>query len=372
MRQILRSLVMPRRSSYSSVLDRVRSVEGAWLEASPWTGALALAERRLTRRPRTFVLCYHRVRPDSTADFRSHATMDVTPEQFEAHLGYLVRRVDVVPLDEAVARWYSGEPVRRPSVAITFDDAYRDVLEFAAPLLARYGCTATVFVPVGYIDTGQVFWWDLLDAWMSDARRRVEIDGVVYDPTTGGGRDRLCEAMRRRLTAAGPRERETLLAELERQLAPRHTPSPSTMSWREIEAVGARGQIAFGAHTVNHFGVSRLTDAELAAELSESCRALGEHLDAPSAVFAYPYGRYADLDPRPAPLLRALGCLGAATLVAGSLEGSPSPFALRRIFVERKDDVSRLRAKLAGVDATFWRLRHALARGDRRLPSATP
>jgi peptidoglycan/xylan/chitin deacetylase (PgdA/CDA1 family) len=359
-----------RRLIPASLLDGVRSAEAAWLEASPWTGALGLAERRLARRPRTFVLCYHRVRPDSPLDFRSHASMDVTPQQFETHLGYLVRHADVLPLDDALGRWEARDALRRPAVAITFDDAYHDVLEFAVPLLERYGCPATVFVPTGYIDTGRAFWWDLLDAWASGARRRVEIDGVDYDPTTADERDRLCEAMRRRLTAAGRRERDHVLAELERQLAPRRSPGPSTMSWREIERLADRGQVTFGAHTVNHFGVSRLTDAELEEELGESCRALAQHVPDPSDVFAYPYGRYADLDPRPGGVLRALGCRGAVTLVAGALEDSGSPFALRRIFVERKDDVRRLRAKLAGVDAPFWRLRHTLGQGDRRLPSA--
>jgi peptidoglycan/xylan/chitin deacetylase (PgdA/CDA1 family) len=295
--------------------------------------------------------------------------MEVTPEQFEAHLRYLVQHADVVSLDTLLAGWEAGRGLARPAVAITFDDAYRDVLEFAAPLLDRYACPATVFVPPGFIDTGRVFWWELVESWVGEVDRVIEIGGVEYDLATVHDKYRVSELLRRRLTAAGPSTRDALLADVRLRLGPRQDPAPSTMSWREIRDLSVGGQIAFGPHTVNHFAVSRLDDAELAAELTESCRALAERVSNPSAVFAYPYGRYADLDPRPGRLLRELGCRGAVTLVSGPLEESPSPFALRRIFIDRRDDVWRLRAKLSGVDAPFWALRRAVGSGDRLLPA---
>lgn len=40
---------------------------------------------------------------------------------------------------------------KRPAVAITFDDGYRNVLTVAAPILSSYGFEATVFVPTMWI-----------------------------------------------------------------------------------------------------------------------------------------------------------------------------------------------------------------------------
>lgn len=44
-----------------------------------------------------------------------------------------------------------GKPLGK-SVAITFDDGYRDFYTDAFPILSRYGFAATVFLPTGFID----------------------------------------------------------------------------------------------------------------------------------------------------------------------------------------------------------------------------
>ena len=346
-----------------------QAIESAWLDASPWCGTLAIAERHAARRRRSVVLCYHGVVPPRAGSFQPHEGMNVTPEQFEAHLAHLARHFDVLPLDALVARWLDGGDRPRPAVAITFDDAYRNNLEFAVPLLERYSCPATIFVAVGYIDTGRPFWWESIEHWVRDCDRRVELDGEPFDLHALDEKHRLFEALRLRLTSAAPASCDALLASARELLGARGDAPTTTMSWREIEALAERGGVTFGPHTVNHAAVSRLSDAELEQELAGSQQELARHVRAPSAIFAYPYGRYGDVDARSGPVLRRLGASGAVTLVAGALEDSPGRYALRRVYVSREDGVRRLRAKVAGVDGPFWRARRLLGRGERMLPA---
>src|SRR4051812_39876654 len=65
-----------------------------------------------------------------------------------ADLGYRV-----VALDEVLAHYREGRPLPPGAVLITFDDGYRDNLENAAPILAARGYPATIFVPIGYLDS---------------------------------------------------------------------------------------------------------------------------------------------------------------------------------------------------------------------------
>lgn len=67
---------------------------------------------------------------------------------------FLSRRRNVVPLDELLG----GADRGRPRVAITFDDGFRSVLTNAVPILERFGFSATVFVPTGWI--GKSNDWD--------------------------------------------------------------------------------------------------------------------------------------------------------------------------------------------------------------------
>lgn len=89
-------------------------------------------------RPRMTVLMYHTV--SHTKGF-----FVVSPEEFERQIQYLQKRFAVVPLSRAFQH-ATGIPVSRDSVAITFDDGYRDFKTEVLPVLNRYQIPATVFV----------------------------------------------------------------------------------------------------------------------------------------------------------------------------------------------------------------------------------
>src|SRR5687767_13925818 len=87
------------------------------------------------------VLMYHSVSPVVTGP--DPYKLRVHPERFEEHVR-LLRRLGLhgVPLAELVAARDRGQWGSR--VALTFDDGYVDFLEYAAPVLERYGMTASV------------------------------------------------------------------------------------------------------------------------------------------------------------------------------------------------------------------------------------
>jgi peptidoglycan/xylan/chitin deacetylase (PgdA/CDA1 family) len=87
----------------------------------------------------TTALYYHRIGP-----FRDGAPrkMTVTPENFRAQLK-VIEKAGAVSLDEAV----DG----RPGVAITFDDGFRDCLEFALPALRAHRFPAAFFIVAGLV-----------------------------------------------------------------------------------------------------------------------------------------------------------------------------------------------------------------------------
>ena len=348
----------------------LQKVERAWIDTTVRTGALGALEARARRGGRTVILCYHGVRPRSASAFDPNGAMHVTPQLFESHLAYLTGTCDVLPLETVAARRDTPAPNGRIAVAITFDDGYRDNLELAFPLLRKYGCPATIFLPTSFIGTGRPFWWEQIEAWIRGANAPLAHDGTVFDLATAGDKVRLFDRLRAGLTRAGPERRQQLLDELRVLLAPARDVESSTLSWQQVDLLVASGLISFGAHTVNHFAVSSLTDAELDFEIGAARRELAQRLAVTSGFFAFPYGRYADLDPRSSAVLRRHGYAGAVTLVAGDVARSASAHSLPRIFVEDRDGVARLRAKMAGADAPFWLGRRLLHwRRRRRAPA---
>lgn len=80
--------------------------------------------------------------------------VDLPRERFRDQVAWLAEAARVVSLDQAVAECAAGCPAAdpRPTVALTFDDAFRNFTEVAWPLLADNRLPATLYVPVGFLD----------------------------------------------------------------------------------------------------------------------------------------------------------------------------------------------------------------------------
>ena len=117
------------------------------------------------------------------------------------------------------------------SLVITFDDGYQTVYDVAFPILQRYGMSATVFLTTG--------------------EKRMAM---------GAGR----------LSSIKGR---------------------SMLSWDEIQEMHRCG-VTFGAHTLTHPDLTRLTFDQIRFEIYDSKAIIEDALGAPVTCFAYPHGRY--------------------------------------------------------------------------------
>ncbi|WP_235890033.1 polysaccharide deacetylase family protein [Maribrevibacterium harenarium] len=95
------------------------------------------------------ILQYHHV--SDNAPFST----SVTPAQFTEHMDYLRdANFQVLPLAQALADIRAGKPLPDKAVAITFDDAYRNIYEQGFPILKERGFPFTVFINTGPVEQG--------------------------------------------------------------------------------------------------------------------------------------------------------------------------------------------------------------------------
>jgi peptidoglycan/xylan/chitin deacetylase (PgdA/CDA1 family) len=222
------------------------------------------------------VLCYHALSADWPAD------LSTTPERFDSQLRWLRGRgYRGVTFSEAVA------PGTGKRVAITFDDAYRSVLELGKPILDRHDMPATVFAPSGWIGRDEPMAWQGIDGWVG-----------------------------------GPHEHELL-----------------PLSWEQLAGLAGDGW-EIGSHTVTHPHLTQIGAAELERELRESKRTCEGRLGRPVPTIAYPYG---DVDARVVEATRAAGYEAAAALPARP--HGPRPLEWPRVGVWFGDDDRRFRLK---------------------------
>jgi peptidoglycan/xylan/chitin deacetylase (PgdA/CDA1 family) len=159
--------------------------------------------------------------------------LSVTPRVFERQMAALARHGYTGISGSDWTHAQAGEPLPPKPVILTFDDGYRDLAQYAFPILEKHGFRATVFVVTDLIGRD--------DEWLR------------------------CD---------GKSPQALLTAD-------------------EIRYWAARG-IEFGAHSCSHADLTKLSPAALDHEVVGSRRALEALLGKPVRCFAYPYGFYND------------------------------------------------------------------------------
>lgn len=173
------------------------------------------------------VLLYHHVGPHHPGVIPG---LTVSPEKFERQVRWFARRgyQGIRPCDWL--RWISeGKGLPDKPVLFTFDDGYADLVEYALPVLRRYGFGAVVFVVTG------------------------QFGGTnTWDEVRGSGTLRLMSA--------------------------------------EQICYWAENGIDFGAHSRTHADLTALTPEKLGEEVLGSKVDLENLLGCPVESFAYPFG----------------------------------------------------------------------------------
>jgi peptidoglycan/xylan/chitin deacetylase (PgdA/CDA1 family) len=225
------------------------------------------------------VLCYHAVDPSWSAD------LSVTPAALEQQLAELSRRgYRGARFSDALAGPRDGRVL-----AITFDDAYRSVLELAKPVLDRYGYVATVFVPTDWPGETRAMRWDGIDRWL----------GTDHD----------------------------------RAMLP--------LDWDQLAGLAQAGW-EIGSHTRSHPHLEQLDDAALQRELSDSKTRIEEQLGRPCTSLAYPYG---EVDERVCSATRNAGYTWAGTIPR--VLRPPQPLMWPRVPIYHADSPRRFASKIS-------------------------
>lgn len=114
--------------------------------------------------------------------------ISVTPEAFAAQMAYLHKGgYHAVQLSDAVRAMRHGKPLPPKSVAITFDDGYRDNYTAAFPVLKRYNFPATIYLVADRMGESAVWDGDVgaqlpLMTW--DEAREMQAGGIEFGSHT--------------------------------------------------------------------------------------------------------------------------------------------------------------------------------------------
>ena len=239
----------------------------------------------------------------------------------------------------------------RGALCITFDDGYRDTLEYAYPILKRYDVPFTVYVATSFADRIGELWWLALEAVIA----QNELVGLRLD-----GSDRWFECRNFQEKRAvfdyiyywlRQLDTEEELRRVMRELTIRHRVDMTSfckdlcMDWRELSKLAADPLVSIGAHTVSHPILTKLGESAARAELANSRAVIEASLGVRPRHFAYPVGDRQSAGPREFRIAADLGFDTAVTTRPGV------------IFREHANHLTAL--PRVSLNGTFQRTRYA-------------
>ncbi|MDP8978460.1 MAG: polysaccharide deacetylase family protein [Actinomycetota bacterium] len=241
----------------------------------------------------------------------------------------------VMPLAEALDVLAAGGSPPPGTVALTFDDGYRDNLRLAVPLLEELELPATFFLVPGLLSREVRAWWEVA-GWAFARSRRGTLSwrGVSYDLRTPDQRRHAYQRISEGLKGCDRLARDAAVGELVATLRPEGDPGDRDMflDWRGARELVRRG-FTVGSHSAHHAILSRETPEEQERDLRRSRDALEERLQVPATVLAYPNGTARDYDGHTLAAAAAAGHRHALTTVDGRNGPATPPLQLRRYVI---------------------------------------
>jgi peptidoglycan/xylan/chitin deacetylase (PgdA/CDA1 family) len=268
------------------------------------------------------IFMLHHTSPEQPGKFEPNRILKISPHFLEL----VIRQVresgfEVVSLDEAHFRLIEGD-YGKPFVCFTFDDGYRDNLEYAYPVFKRHNLPFAIYVPTDYADGRGDLWWlalekvilqlDALPLKMDGALRRLRCG-------TPGEKDATFRAVYWWLRSIDEVDARGIVRELcyGIDFDAEGLCRELMMSWGEIAQLAADPLVTIGGHTRRHYALARLTLAEARAEMEASVRRIEQETGRPCRHFSYPYGDEASAGRREFDLARELGLKTAVTTRRG-------------------------------------------------------
>jgi peptidoglycan/xylan/chitin deacetylase (PgdA/CDA1 family) len=287
------------------------------------------------------ILMLHHVVPGGgeQGGFNPNRGLEIRPEFLNSTIEHLQRRgVELISLAEAVERIRRGAVGSQPFATVTIDDGYRDALDYAVPILRRHRVPYAIFVASAIADGTCELWWRILELAIRDHDEIIaELpEGTITRPTRT-----LAQKRSAFLALYWPVRRmdQHVQRRWIREFAARYGIDVDgycrsvALDWSELRSLTEDPLCTIGAHSINHFAMSRLPAREALAEMTGSADRIERELGRRPDFFAFPYGDESSAGPRDFDLAREAGFAAALTTAKGlvSQDNARSLWGLPRL-----------------------------------------
>lgn len=299
------------------------------------------AFKRIKKEHSAIIIIYHRIVDNNTPKFLFKGqTVQRNVTGFKKELSYFKKWYKVISLDDLISNIKSGKSLRVPSIAITFDDGYRDNYTLAYPILRGFNLPATIYLTTGLIGTHSRTWPDEVECALLNSK----LDSFVFPKVFGKEVIYISSNEEKRkanvkiaesLKLIEHTEKLVLIEELYDQLKVKRDPQiyeeRRMLNWEEAKEMSEHG-ISFAAHTHTHPILTQMAPDQAKKEIALSKATIEENLAIPVKHFGFPNGRSCDFSEELKQFCIDIGFESIETGELGLVGQNSDPYFVRRFF----------------------------------------
>jgi peptidoglycan/xylan/chitin deacetylase (PgdA/CDA1 family) len=247
------------------------------------------------------IVLYHHI-AECNDSLTNQLAVSTKPDVFEKHVRYFAKNFDLVSATDLL----SGSLPRR-ALLVTFDDAYRSVLEIGAPILSTVKAPSLFFINPATVASGTLPIDNVLSFGVEELglAKVLSLLKVEHSKVSSTGhliatiissmtKTEIVEAKQRIFSAIGVSE------------AAIRSASGLFLGPADIKALG-RARVEVGNHSMSHLFLRSLSVHELKEEIAES-RGVLERLSGQTIKnFSIPYGNRQDATDQALDIARSSG-----------------------------------------------------------------
>ncbi len=237
------------------------------------------------------ILLYHGVTSSKSFGIENYSKKHINIKLFEKQMKFLKKNRTVVPLRK----------IRqiKNSVAITFDDTFKNVYTNALPILKKYSLPATFFITTGFVGSSKNFWVDKLEMYVNFCTKK-ELNYNFYlikkklNLKNKKNKIKSVNFIKSHLKTLDPKRRNYILSQIKIKLSPKilkKAENYKNLNWSEIKKLHCPPNYEVGGHTVNHEILSYLDKKNMEYEIFESLKQLRKNIKKKIDLFSYPEGQ---------------------------------------------------------------------------------
>ena len=267
------------------------------------------------------------------------------PNELQNTLKILSKYYQFINVEQCVGMLEGKIPLIDHALLLTFDDGYRNTIDYALPVCESFGIKPVLFIATGHIDSGEPFWFDRLDYALQQNMGKVisfEYEGNKYcfdttsrqalkasykkfrdvcknDFTDDITMNKLFDALSEMLESnSGKALRDICLEDDWSCIA----------SWSELRDAVENDRLDIASHTVDHWRLNSLSEEQVLSQLQKSKARIENKLAIKCQYFCYPNGNYNKLAIK---LIKRSGYRAAFSTDVGLCKSKEDLMTLKRL-----------------------------------------